>query len=334
MKYKNGLVLGKMYPPTKGHLHLIESALKEAETVHVVVCFNSTQDISGKDRTYIIRNSFKHTKRVKIYQLCDDGKPQSDKECDTLDEFYAHWVPAVHDTVRDMDVVFTSEEYGDDFGRYLGIDHVMIDLHRKTVSISGTKVRQDPFGNWDFIPNQSKFLYAKRIALMGPESVGKTVLAEKLADHYQTEYVGEYGRQFYEENDNSAELYDFIKIAMERSKLEKEAILKCNKLMIADTEDITTYVFSKLFYPKEYKKLEPFFMNRIEKMDKHDLYVLLKPDCPGVDDGVRQHLEVREKHYDMIKEQLDEHGCNYIEVGGSWKERFEQSVDKIDSLIK
>ena len=334
MKYKNGLVLGKMYPPTKGHMYLIESALKEAETVHVVVCFNSTQNISGKDRTYIIRNAFKHTKRVKIYQLCDDGKPQSDDECDTLDEFYAHWVPAVHSTVKDIDVVFTSEKYGDDFGRYLGVDHVMIDLLRKTVCISGTKVRQDPYGNWDFIPDQSKFLYAKRIALMGPESVGKSVLSVKLAEHYQTELVPEYGREFCEKNGGNLELYDFIKISMERAKLEKKALLKCNKFLIVDTEDITTYLFSKLFYPDEYKQIEPFYVNRIKQLDNYDLYILLKPDCPGIVDDIRQHLDDRQEHYDMIKEKLELFGCNYIEVGGSWSERFEQSVDKIDSLIK
>ena len=34
-KYKNGLVLGKMYPVTLGHLHLIDTAIENA-TTHLV----------------------------------------------------------------------------------------------------------------------------------------------------------------------------------------------------------------------------------------------------------------------------------------------------------
>lgn len=332
-KYKNGLVLGKMFPPTKGHLYLIEQALKECEFLNVIVCYNQTQNVTGDQRTSILSKCFAG-ENVKVHQLCDDGMPQSDEESESLDEFYSHWVPAVYRTIQDIDVVFTSEMYGDDFGRYLGVDHVMIDQKRKVVSISGTKVRENPFKNWDYIPDETKYLYVKRVALMGPESTGKSTLSKLLSEHYKTQHVEEYGREVYERNGNHVDLEDFIEISTGRQKLEEESILKSNKLIVCDTEDITTYIFSKMYYPDTYKEIEGFFTERIESHPKYDVYILLKPDCDGVDDGARSFLDHRDKHYQDIKEHLEMYGCNYVEVEGSWENRFNESVNVIDALLK
>lgn len=35
-----------------------------------------------------------------------------------------------------------------------------------------------------------------KIALFGPESTGKTTLAKQLADHYKTEWVPEFARDY------------------------------------------------------------------------------------------------------------------------------------------
>jgi hypothetical protein len=64
--------------------------------------------------------------------------------------------------------------------------------------ISGTAVRSNPLGCWDFLEPPVRAWYAKRICLVGAESTGKTTLAQMLAERYQTVWVPEYGREYSE----------------------------------------------------------------------------------------------------------------------------------------
>ncbi len=45
-----GLVIGKFYPPHKGHSYLIETALEHADKVDVLVCDHPTYRIPAKKR--------------------------------------------------------------------------------------------------------------------------------------------------------------------------------------------------------------------------------------------------------------------------------------------
>ena len=332
LKYNNGLVLGKFYGLHTGHLYTIDTALKNCQNVYIIVCHNKLQDIEGSDR---IKSLTEHyiDNNITILSFEDDGLPQYPNECQTLDEFYSYWVSAVYSLVSDLDVVFTSEEYGDEFASYLGIDHFLVDKERKVFPISGTEIRQDPYSKWEFVPDTSKHLYIKRVALMGPESVGKSTLGERLSDHYQTENIIEWGSVIFEQNGNHVDLKDFIKISKIRQQDEDTKIHLSNKVLICDTEDITTYIFSKMFYPDRYQEIEGFFKEKIKNQKKYDVYILYKPDCIGFQDGTRKFLDDREKHYQVIKEHLQKNGCNYFEVGGDWEDRFKSSIGIIDGLF-
>jgi hypothetical protein len=52
----------------------------------------------------------------------------------------------------------------------------------------------------------------------------------------------------------------------------------------------------------------------------------LKPDCDAIQDGTRNFLEERQNHYEIIKNELVNRGCYFVEVGGDWRERFDTSV--------
>ena len=52
----------------------------------------------------------------------------------------------------------------------------------------------------------------------------------------------------------------------------------------------------------------------------------MKPDCEAIQDGTRNFLEERQQHYDRIKSELSARRYNYVEVGGDWKERFDECV--------
>lgn len=330
-KYKNSLVLGKFYGLHNGHLYLIDTAIENSEIVNVLVCHNPTQTIPGKLRVKSLQEIYKNRDNVIIHSIDDSEMPQYEHECKSLDEFYSHWVPLVYDNVGELDCVFTSENYGDDFAKYLGIEHYLVDKERKKFPISGTKVRTNPFDSWEFIPKEMRPFFVKRVVIMGPESVGKSTLTKNLAKHYNTNFVGEHGRTIFEQNGNEIYLNDFIPISNGRQAIEDIQIKHSNKLIFCDTEDITTYIFSKMFYPKEYKSIEPWFLNKLDTKEKYDLYILLKPDCDGIQDGTRQFLEERIEHYGVIKTELERYNCNFIEISGNWNERLERSIEIIKS---
>lgn len=331
-KYKNGLILGKMYPFTKGHQYIIDTAIQNCEHTHIIISHNKTQSIPGNIRFDAIKNTYKYNKSVTVYQFEDDGFPQYDYECESLDEFYSYWVPEILNLVQDLDVVFTSEDYGDDFAKYLGVEHFLVDKERTKFPISGTAVRNDPFKEWDLINSNQRGFFVKRIALMGPESVGKSTLSKKLSTYFNTNFVIEYGRLVYENNGNKVDLHDFIPISEGRQSLEDWCVSKANKVIFCDTEDITTYLFLKKFCKdKEHISEENWFKEKIKNSKKYDLYLLLKPDCEAVQDGTRVFLDNRDEHYEEIKESLKQYGCNFVEIGGSWEERFNESVKILKS---
>lgn len=333
-KYKNSLCLMKAYPLHLGHLHLINTAIENSDVVHVILCHNKTQSIPGHIRYNALTEIYKNNKNVITHFVDDSGLPQHDTECETLDEFYSYWVPFVHKYVTDLDSVFTSEEYGDDFARYLGIEHFLVDKERNKFQTSGTKIRSNPFENWEFIPTEIRPFFVKRIAIMGPESAGKSTLSENLAKHFNTNFVPEYGRTVYENNGNRVDISDFIPISIGRQELEDELIKHSNKLLFCDTEDIATYLFSKMFCPLEYKQTEDWFLETIRDKKKYDLYLLMKPDCDGIQDGTRCFLNERLEHYNVIKDELIKYECNFIEVGGSFEERTVTSIKIISELLK
>lgn len=330
-KFKNSLVLGKFWPFTKGHQHLIDTAISKSEVVHVIMTYNSSQSIPGEIRFNAIKETYKNNKRVKVHCISDEGIPAYDHECETLDEFYSYWIPLVYSQVETLDAVFTSENYGDDFAKYLGVEHFLVDKDRTHVPISGTMVRKDPFKYWDYIADSMKSFFVKRVVFMGPESVGKSTITKNVSNSLGTNFVPEYGRLVYEIN-NSVTIDDFIPISKGRQEIEDWMIKFSKKYLICDTEDITTYLFSKMYCPDEYKKVEPYFLNALKTKPKYDLYILLKPDFEGIQDGTRDFLEERKEHYEVIKSYLINYGCNFVEVGGSWKERESEVLKLINEL--
>jgi HTH-type transcriptional repressor of NAD biosynthesis genes len=67
---------------------------------------------------------------------------------------------------------------------------------RTHVPVSGTAIRDDIVGNWEFLASTTKADLCKRVVICGAESTGTTTLAKALAEHYKTTVVPEYGRHF------------------------------------------------------------------------------------------------------------------------------------------
>jgi HTH-type transcriptional repressor of NAD biosynthesis genes len=327
--YKSAFVFGKYLPFHKGHKFLVDTALKNSEKVNLLLCSLNSEPIPGKTRLKWIREIYKNEPRINIIH-CSEELPQYPEQ---HPDFWNIWVDvAKRYCPKDIDVLFTSELYGEPYAKHLGIKHHMVDLERKNVPISGTKARTNPFENWEYLPDEVKPYFVKRIAIVGPESVGKSTLTKNLANFYATNFVDEYGRIVYEQNGNKVTIEDFIPISKGRQDLENWMIETSNKLLFCDTEDLTTYIFSKMYCPNEYEKTLGYFNVVLSGKKQYDLYILLKPDCDAIQDGTRNFLEERYEHYNVIKKEMTERGYNFVEIGGTWENRLLKSKTIISSL--
>ena len=328
-KYKSGFVFGKFYGFHMGHKFLADTALQNCEKVTILICSLPSEKIPGDLRYEWIKEIYKDNPKAIVKWMHRDV-PQYPEE---HPYFWTIWTKIANEYCPDMDILFTSELYGEIYSKYIGVKHQMVDLERKNVPICATNIRNDPFSNWEFIPDVVKPYFTKRIAIMGPESTGKSTLTEKLSNYYNTEFVEEYGRVVYERNGNKVTIDDFIPISIGRQQLEDEKLKKANKILFCDTEDITTYYLSKEYCGDDYLQVKDWFEDKIGKSKKYDIYLLLQPDCEWVQDGTRSFNNIRWEQYDIIKNHLIKNECYFIEIFGNWDERFSKSINILNGIL-
>jgi HTH-type transcriptional repressor of NAD biosynthesis genes len=148
---RRGLIVGKFYPPHRGHKHLIDTARAEVDELFVIACRREGEVPAGELRAEWLREIHPDVRVI----LFDDTYDAQDSRV---------WA---ENSVRLLggapDVVFTSEEYGDEFARHLGCRHVQVDRARAAVPVSGTRVRRDPLGCWEFLEPPVRSFYAVRV---------------------------------------------------------------------------------------------------------------------------------------------------------------------------
>lgn len=318
-----GLVVGKFYPPHAGHHHLIETALAECEQVRVVVIGRPEESPGMELRAQWIREAHPGAQVVTtVDDIPDAPEP---------------WAARTRELFGEApDVVFTSEAYGPGFAAALGAGHVFVDPERTRFPVSGTAVRRDPLGHWQFLREGARGFYAFRVVLVGAESTGKSTLSARLAEHFQTQWVPEYGREYTEkkytepvaalevgEGDEwtSAE---FIHIAKEQQRQENEAARTCNRILIADTN-----AFATAIWHERYKGFRHPEVDAIAARDKVDLYLIPAPDLPFHQDGIRDGETIRQWMHERFLEEVGQSGVPYAVIRGLGDARFEAALTAI-----
>ena len=119
-----GLIVGKFYPPHRGHGHLIETARAQVDELFVVVCGKDGESPAGGLRASWLREMHPGVRVL----LIDDTRDVQDPRA---------WAEnSLRLLGRAPDALFTSEDYGDEFARHLGCRHVQVDRARTRVPVS------------------------------------------------------------------------------------------------------------------------------------------------------------------------------------------------------
>ena len=232
-----GFVVGKFYPPHRGHKHLIDAARRQVDRLVVMLCHHPSQRLSGELRQAWLEQ---------IHPDCDVHLVP-----DELADDSRQWAAfTVAHLGRPPDVVFSSEAYGPVFAGLMGSRHVMVDQPRARRADLGHPRPGPPRSRtWTGSSRACGPTSSARVVLIGAESTGKTTLAAALAGRYATAWVPEYGREHWERKVAGLpmtgplpawSLAEFRAIAAEQQRREDAAARSANRVLFCDTNAFAT----------------------------------------------------------------------------------------------
>lgn len=164
----------------------------------------------------------------------------------------------------------------------------------------------------------------KRIVISGPESTGKTELAEALAKNFGTIWVPEYARTYIEQLDRPYTYHDVEMIAKVQVAMESEFAEKASAgLLIFDTWLIITKVWFDVVYGHC-----PDWITAHISNSKIDLFLVCDTDIPWVSDRVRENGG--EKRKDLFRQYCSEisaFGFNYEIIDGTGEQRLKNALN-------
>ncbi|MDF3077748.1 MAG: ATP-binding protein [Sphingobacteriaceae bacterium] len=168
----------------------------------------------------------------------------------------------------------------------------------------------------------------KKIAIVGPESTGKSTMSVQLAEHYHTVWVPEYARGYCEKLTEPCTWQDEINMFRGQLELEEELLPKANNILICDTTFITVKIWSDHMFGRSPQEVT-------DELPKHpyDLYLLLDIDLPWEHDPLRDFPDLREHFMDVWHKELKALDAEYVVISGGGAERLANAIAAIDSFL-
>ncbi len=168
-----------------------------------------------------------------------------------------------------------------------------------------------------------------KIAIVGPESTGKSTISQQLAKHYNTVWVPEYARGYCENLVAECTWEDEINMFRGQIELERQIATRANHLLICDTTFITVKIWSDHMFgcaPQEVLDALP--------VHKYDLYLLMDIDLPWEEDPLRNFPDMREHFMEVWHKELKALEATYFLISGSEEVRFQNAIKQIDTFLR
>jgi NadR type nicotinamide-nucleotide adenylyltransferase len=161
----------------------------------------------------------------------------------------------------------------------------------------------------------------RRLVVTGPESTGKTTLAEALAAQFGAPCLPEAARSYAEARRAEGRTLtadDAAPIARAAIAAEDAALARAPALLVLDTDLVSTVVYTRHYYGGA-----PAWMEGEARSRRGDLYLLCDVDLPWAPDGVRDRPTARRAMHRLFVATLREFGCAVATVSGAGTVRLE-----------
>jgi len=325
---RRGLVVGKFMPLHRGHQFLIDSALAQVDELTVVV-YDTFIDretaalMPAHKRAGWIQALYPQVTNVVVRKDILTELSYAERDKPEYAQSYADDLAFLGHFTH----VFSSENYGEPFAKALQADHIIVDMDRRLMPISGTEVRSDLFRYRAWLDPIVYRSLIQKIVFVGTESTGKSTLSKALAERHNTLWVHEYGRELWEDAAASnipTTFEDFWKVGQTQYAREQAASLHANKYLFCDTNAWTTYQWSKLYYGTADQKLYNLAKNTLNEY----VWFMCGNEFGWVDDGQRELGENSRDFQVMQRAALLRNGISPTFLHGSIEERIEK-VEKV-----
>ena len=167
-----------------------------------------------------------------------------------------------------------------------------------------------------------------KIAIVGPESTGKSTMSAYLAKYYNTIWVPEYARDYCAKLTEPCTWQDERNMFYGQLDLEAAMLPLANELLICDTTFITVKIWSDYTFGRTPQEV-------LDELPKHpyDLYLLLDIDLPWEEDPLRDFPHMREHFMGVWLKELQALDARYVLISGTGDDRYGNAIKAIDEFI-
>lgn len=168
----------------------------------------------------------------------------------------------------------------------------------------------------------------KKIAIVGPESTGKSTITQQLAKHYSTLWVPEYARYYCAALKEPCNLQDEINMFHGQLALEESI------LAIAEQDIIfcdTTFITVKIWSDEVFGETPAIVLDALP-VYHYDYYLLMDIDLPWEADPLRDFPDKREHFMEVWHKELNALNARYTIVGGQ-EDRLANAITAVDKFL-
>jgi len=169
----------------------------------------------------------------------------------------------------------------------------------------------------------------KKIAVVGPESTGKSTMSQLLSKYYDVAWVPEYARYYCENLTAPYTLQDEVNMYYGQIALEDAVLITTEKdFIICDT----TFVTVKIWSDEMLGETPQVVLDALPKRS-YDLYLLMDIDLPWQDDPLRDFPNQREYFMGVWHRELKALNAKYEVISGLGDTRLKNAVNAIDQFL-
>lgn len=312
---KTGLILGKFAPLHKGHQFMIETALEEMDELIVLIYDTDLFEVPLPIRSRWIKTLYPD---VRVIEAWDGPQEVGDTpEIKKLNEDY------ILQKLQGIKIThfYSNEFYGEHVSQALGAENRQIDRMRDTFPVSATMIRENAYKYKKFVDPIVYNDLITKVVFVGAMSTGKTTICDALARKYDTIWMPEYGREYWEKHhvNRRVTAEQMVEIGRGHIERENELVYDANRYLFVDTNAITTYMFGMDYQGYVLPELE---MMALKAQSRYDVYFLCCDDIPYDDTWDRSGDQKRHIFQKQIIADLKERKLPYIELRGTLGERI------------
>jgi nicotinamide riboside kinase len=164
-----------------------------------------------------------------------------------------------------------------------------------------------------------------KIGIVGPESCGKTTLAEDLAKALRYTLVSEYSRLYFAQKHSSQyDISDIISIAQGQLALESRYPFHS---IVCDTHLLVCKIWAEVKFG-----YCPSWITAHYVPETYAIHFLTAPDVPWEPDPLRENPDNREELFTLYEADLQQSQATYAVLSGSRSHRLNSALDILAQL--